>query len=179
MFAPSKPDPEEEKEPFDETSPPRPTPPIVPADLARGLEVFFKAIRKHPGRGGVPTEEIDLEVCEEAQMIDVRGADRHPVVVNDRRLGVQDAGLVLEYLDPGTEERAISCLPGPTSDSDVGHSGGQETDVHPAPRRLLEGTAYPAVWYEIGVCDQDPFLRVNKGGEIFITDRADSAQSVA
>ncbi len=110
------------------------------------------------GKALVGHGNIHLQIGAERACVHVECADRTPVPVDHRRLGVQHVPLPLEDTHAVTHQTAPHGAAGVSNDLHVAHARHQHADVGAAPRRALERADDHAIRNEIRVGNPDAAL---------------------
>ena len=131
------------------------------------------------GEAGVVDEYVRLAREQQAERIDVGGADAGGAPVEDRHLGVQEALVVLVDLDPGVEQPAVEAEHGVVQEEILHAALQQELYSDAASGCRVQRAAKRASGQEVGAGDDDLHARRLDVPQVGVLDVAAMPQAVA
>src|SRR5256885_1529380 len=133
---------EDPRDRSDELLPHRAAPPRVEPDLAAARDVRVQIAADPRGEPAVADREVHFVVVLERPIVEVRRADDRPQIVDEERLHVGHAGLVLEDAHAGLEHLAVHPAAGEPHPLLIGVAPGHdEGHLHAARHRAPDRAA--------------------------------------
>src|SRR5690606_26492190 len=103
----------------------------------------------------VDRDQVDFAVVQKAAHVEVGGADRGPVAVDNGGLGVQYRCLQLEDAHAGRQQFRVVGTPRMHDEAGVGYRREDDLDLHAAPGGISQRFDQLLIRDEIGVGDVD------------------------
>ena len=128
---------------------------------------------------GVLDHHVGLQVDQQRQRVDVGAAHGGPVAIDQRHLGVQESGRVLEDAHAAREQLVVEGLGREAREPVVDLALQQQPHLHPALGRRMQRAAKRQAWVEVGADDVDALGRTAQGVDVGALDAAALAQVVA
>src|SRR2546428_4384139 len=140
---------------------------------------LLQAVVQLLGEAGVVDEYVRLAREQQAERVDVGGADAGGAPIEDRHLGVQEALVVLVDLDAGVEQPAVEAAHGVVQEEILHAALEQEAHPDAALGCRVQRTAKCASGQEVGAGDDDLQARRLDVPQVGVLDVAAMPQAVA